>query len=68
MPNPVKALGISSATARVALDVLKAIITILSDKTVRRSAVDREDLKPYWKLEKMPYFSRRSTILLFSSF
>ena len=26
------------------------ILAILSDTTVRRSAVDREDLKPYWKL------------------
>ena len=45
------ALDISSATARVAPDLLKAQ-AILSDTTVRRSAVDQEDLKPYWKLEK----------------
>ena len=38
-----KALDISSATARVAPDLLKAL-AILSDTTVRRSAVDREDL------------------------
>ena len=31
--------------------MLKAL-AILSDTTVRRSAVDREDLKPYWKSEK----------------
>ena len=43
-----KALDLSIATARVALDQLKALV-ILSDTTVRRSAVDREDLKPYWK-------------------
>ena len=43
-----KALDISSATAPVAPDLLKAL-AILSDTTVRRSAVDREDLKPYWK-------------------
>ena len=42
-----KALDISSATARVALGLLKAK-AILSDTTVRRSKVDREDLKPYW--------------------
>ena len=24
--------------------------------SIRRSAVDREDLKPYWKLEKKPIF------------
>ena len=46
-----KALDISSATARVAPDLLKAI-AILSDTTVRRSAVDWEDLKQYWKSEK----------------
>ena len=45
-----KALDISSATARVAPDLLKAL-AILSDTTVRRSAVDQEDLKPYWKSE-----------------
>ena len=39
---------ISCATARVAPDLLKAL-AILSDTIVRRSAVDREDLKPYWK-------------------
>ena len=27
-------------------------LAILSDITVRRSAVDPEDLKPYWKIEK----------------
>ena len=31
---------------------------ILSDSSVRISAVDQEDLKPYRKLEKRPYFSR----------
>ena len=37
-----KALNISSARARVAPDLLKAL-PILSDTTVRRSAVDWED-------------------------
>ena len=46
-----KALDISSATARVAPDLLKAL-AIMLDTTVRRSAVDREDLKPYWKQKK----------------
>ena len=41
-----KALDISSATARVVPDLLKAL-AFLSDTTVRRSAVDREDIKPY---------------------
>ena len=62
-----KALYISSATTQVAPDLLKAL-AILSDTTVRRSAVDREDLKPHWKLEKKPHFSKWSTILLFTSF
>ena len=51
MPNSVESLGISSTTARVAPDLLKALV-ILSDTTVRRSAVDQEDLKPYWKCRK----------------
>ena len=55
MPNSVKALG-HSATARVAPDLLK-VLAILSDTTVRRSAVDQKDLKPYWKSEKRPHFS-----------
>ena len=46
MPNPVKALDISSVTARVAPDLLLKALAILSDTTVRRSAVDGEDLKP----------------------
>ena len=50
--------------------ILKAQ-AIISDTTVRRSAVDREDLKPYWKSEKR-HFSfltfLLSTILLFTSF
>ena len=62
-----KALQISSAPAQVAPDLLKAL-AILSDTTVRRSAVDWEDQKPYWKSEKRPHFSRRSAILLFTSF
>ena len=41
-----KALDISSGTARLASDLSKAL-TVLSDTTVRRSAVDQEDLKPY---------------------
>ena len=51
-----KALDVTSATARVAPDLLKALI-ILSHAIVRRSEVDQEDLKPYWKSEKRPYFS-----------
>ena len=40
----------SSSTARVAQDLLKAL-AILSDTTVRGSDVNREYLKPHWKLE-----------------
>ena len=57
-----KALDISSATARVAPGLLKAP-ALLKDTIVRRSAVDWEDLKPYWKSESRPHFSRWSTIL-----
>ena len=46
-----KPLDISSAAARVAPDLLKAL-AVLSDTTVRRSAVDQKDLKSYWKSEK----------------
>ena len=63
-----KALNISSTTAWVALDLLKALVVILSDTIVRRSAVDWEDLKLYWKSEKRSHFSRWSTIPLFRSF
>ena len=49
-----KALDISSTTAWVAPDLLKAL-AILSDTTVRRSVVDWEDLKPHWKSEKRPH-------------
>ena len=50
-----KALDISSATALVAPDLLKAL-AILSGTTVRGSAVDEEDLKPHWKSEKRQDF------------
>ena len=60
-------LDISNATARVAPDLIK-ILTITSDTTARRSAVDWEDLKPYWKLEIRLHFSRWSTILPLPSF
>ena len=39
------------------LDLLKAL-AIISDKTVRRYVTDQEDLKPYWKSEKRPHYSR----------
>ena len=49
MLDPVKSLDIKCH--RVALDLLKAI-AILSDTTVRGFAIDREDLKQYWKSKK----------------
>ena len=52
-----KALDISSPTAQVAPDLLNAL-AILSDTTVKRSALDQEGLKPYWKSEKRLQFSR----------
>ena len=57
----------SSNIACVALYLLKAP-AILSDTTVRRSPVDREDLKLDWKSGKEPHFSTWSTIPLFTSF
>ena len=48
-----KALDISSATAGVASDLLKAL-AILSGAAIRRSAVDQEDLKPHWNSEWFP--------------
>ena len=46
-----KALDISSAAAWVVSDLLKDL-AVLSDTTVRRSTLDQEDLKPYWKSGK----------------
>ena len=66
-PTLSKVLDISSATARVASDLLKAL-EILSDTSVRRCGFDQEDLKPYWKSEKRPHFSRLWAILSFTSF
>ena len=46
-----KALDISSATAPVASEPLKTL-AILSDTTVRRSAVDQKDLKTILEIKK----------------
>ena len=51
-----KALDVSSATAPVAPDLLKAL-AILSDTTVRRSTVDREDLN-YARNQKKSHISQ----------
>ena len=57
MPNLSKALDISIAIAWEALYLLKPL-AILSDTTARRSAVEREYVKPYWTSEKRAYFSK----------
>ena len=64
-----EALDISSAsaTARVAPDLLKTLV-ILSDTTVRSSAVDRDGIKPYLKSENRPHFYRWPISLLLISF
>ena len=62
-----KALDISSAAAWAVPALLKTL-AVISDATVRRSAVDREDLKPYWKLERGTHSSSWSTNLSFTSF
>ena len=55
-----KALDISNAKARAAPDLLKALV-ILSDTTIRRSAVDQEDLNHTENQKKRLLFSRWST-------
>ena len=62
-----KALDILSATPRVALDLTKALV-ILSDTTVRRLAVDREDLKHTGNEKKGHIFLSDQQSLLFTSF
>ena len=59
MASMPKALDISSATVRIAPNLLKTP-AIQSDSTVSRSAVDREELKTY----KTSYFSRWLSILI----
>ena len=54
--NPVKTSGVSSTTASTtaaqqAPGLLK-FYQILSDTTVRRTEVDQEDVKLYWKSDK----------------
>ena len=46
-------MDMSSFMAQVVPDLLKALV-IPSYLTVRRYAVDREDLKSHWKSEKRP--------------
>ena len=51
MPSPVKSLGYIKCYSQGSPELLKSL-SILSDTTVKRSAVDLEDRKPYWKSEK----------------
>ena len=66
-----KFLDIWSATAHEATILLKAL-AIPSETTIRRSAVDREDLKPYSKSEKRPkdftnHRKKTNRVVVFSS-
>ena len=58
-----KALDISTAKVWVAPDLLN-VSSILSDTTLRRSAVDQEDLKPYFKSEKKQHSSSQQSYYL----
>ena len=51
MRNPVKCFGYIKCDSSSSPRSVKSL-AILSDMTVRRSAVDQEDLKPYWKSGK----------------
>ena len=59
--NPVKSYGYikcySSSSPRPITSPTNYQIQILSDTNVRRSAIDREDLNPYWKSEKKGHIS-----------
>ena len=67
MPHPVESLGyinIHSSSSPRFINIL----AVLWDTTVRRSAVNWEDLKPFWKLEKWLHFLSWSSSLLLPSF
>ena len=51
IPNSVESLGYIKCYSSVVPDLLKSL-AFLSNTTIRRSAIDREDLKSYWKSEK----------------
>ena len=67
MPNSIKSLAYIKCYSPSSPRPVKCL-SILSDTTVRTSAVDWEDLKPYWKSEKGPHFFSWSIILLFTRF
>ena len=56
MSNPVKCVEYIKYYTRVAPNLLK-VTAFLSDINVRKSAIDREDLKRYWKSEKRLSFT-----------
>ena len=51
MSNPIKSFGYIKCYSSISPRPLR-VLAILSGTTVRRSAVDREDLKPDWRSEK----------------
>ena len=63
MPNPIERLGYIKNYSSLFPDLFKTL-AILSDAIVRISAVDREDVKPYWKSEKRPHFSNQQSYYL----
>ena len=60
-------MNMSNATAQVASDLLNAQ-AILSDTTATRSAVEREYLKPYWKLERSLFLKAINKTINFGVF
>ena len=52
MPNHDKSLGYNKCYSLSSHRPIKCLSAILSDATVKRSAVDGEDLKPHWTSEK----------------
>ena len=57
MPNSVESIGYIKCYSSSNPRPVKTL-AILSDTTIRRSAVDQEGLKSYWKSEKRSHFSR----------
>ena len=68
MSHPVKSHGYIKCHSSGSPRAIKIALGTVSEITVRRSAVARENLKTYWKSEKRPQFSSGSTNLLFTSF
>ena len=67
IPNSIKSLGHIKCHSWSSLRPIKSPSNSLRHNC-QKSAIDREDLKPYWKSEKRPYFFRESTVLLFRRF